>query len=1175
MNKAELKKFAVEARRDLIEKVSLKAEQYGITKGNQTLQFEEKYGELIVNGRTYPINLKSALKTMESKLRKVGYEQLIEEVAYTWFNRVTAIRYMEVNGHLPERVNVLSSTTGKSEPDIIFNYETMELDISKDEIRSLLSEEKTERAYRTLFVAQCNALNKVMPFLFEQIEDYTELLLPDYLLDKQSIIRKITEEVSEENFYELEENGSKKDNVEILGWLYQYYMSEKKEKVGGLKNNAVKKEDLPVVTQLFTPKWIVKYMVQNSLGKLYDEKYENNNLSKHWEYYLKHEENHHLYPEFNSLEELKIMDPACGSGHILLYAFDMLYDMYQEAGYPSRDIPQLILENNLYGLDIDKRSQQIANFALLMKAVEKQPRLLSRMNRKKEALKINIYEIVDTDQSLTEEAINYLAKDSKENRKIKEIMRSFENGKQFGSLIIPPKAPYRKLINNLKSLSTNSQDLLDEVYLSEIKNKLLPLLLQSWLLFEKYDVVVSNPPYHNKYNVSLKNFVNEYYKNYKTDLYSAFIYRVNNLNKERGYSSLMTPYTWMVLSSFQNLRNYILEKTSISSLVQLEYSAFKEATVPICSFVLQKQDVNMIGEYIKLSDFKGASQQPIKLREAVENKHVKYRYSKNSKDFKVVPGHPVAFWATENIIEAFTKGYLKEVATAKQGLATGNNAKFLRLWFEVEFKKIGYGLSANEASNNFEKKWFPLNKGGAYRKWYGNQEYVVNWKENGKEIKNYVIDRYPYLKGKYSFVVKNEKFYFKEGITWSDITSGSFSARYSPKGFLFGTVGLMLFSEKDLHYILGYINSKVFSLFGKVTMSTMHFNSSEVSQQPYLEGEEKEKIAWYVDQNIKIAKKDWDSFETSWNFSNHPLLNNIIENDLISSSFYSWERETKKRINQMKNNEELINEYFIDLFNLHNELDNKVNVSEVTLAYADKKRETKSFLSYFIGCIVGRYSLDVEGLVYAGGELNERSYTSFKPNKKGLVQFTENRYFADDIIVRLKEFLSVAFSEDTVDENIKWLAESLTMRKNESPEERLRRYFMDEFFKDHCKTYQKRPIYWLVDSGKQKGLRTLIYMHRYQPDTMATIRFEHLQEIQSKYQNEIEMLEIRLSTPDISASDRRNLEKSKESYQKKIEELQEFDKKLAVYANDPIDIDLDDGVKVNYAKFDDVLAKIK
>lgn len=1172
MNKTELKKFAVEARRDLLEKVALKAEQYGITKENSELTIEENYGQLIVNGKTFPQDLKHALRTLQNRLNTVGYGQLIEEVAYTWFNRIIAIRYMEVNNYLPDRVNVLSSSSGKNEPDILLQYETMNLDIDEKQIKDLIHQGDNEQAYRKLFIAQCNALNQLLPFLFEKIEDYTELLLPDYLLDQESIIRKIVNELSDENFYQVQEDGSQKDNVEVLGWLYQYYMSEKKEKVGGLKNTAVKKEDLPVVTQLFTPKWIVQYMVQNSLGKLYDEKYEDNQLAQNWEYYLKHEENHHLYPEFDSLEDLKIMDPACGSGHILLYAFDMLYDMYEEAGYPSREIPQLILEKNLYGLDIDKRAQQIANFALIMKAVEKQPRFISRLSRKGINPKLNVYEIVDADQSLSEQAINYFVENETEKSLINELMSQFENGKQFGSLINPIELPYEEWMNRINKLENRQNDLIEESYSHELVEKLLPVLKQAYLLYQKYDVVVTNPPYHNKYNPVLKKFMNKKYNDYKTDLYSAFIYKTSLMTREKGYSALMTPFTWMFISTHETLRKNLLKNKTLSSLVQLEYSAFEEATVPICTFIIHNQINQPFGEYIRLTDFKGAETQPEKLREASIDTEVNFRYRRDSTIFTDVPGSPIAYWASENVRRTFKElDRLEKLATPKVGLQTGDNNRFLRLWHEVNMYNIGFKCGSRDASKMSGKKWFPYNKGGAYRKWYGNQEYVVNWFDDGKEIRNFKDNN-----GRLKSRPQNMEYYFRESLTWSYISSAYFGIRYTPKGFLFDVSGSSLFPTEDMKIYLSYLASKVAPYFISFINPTLNFQVGNVASlpQPVLNVELKSKLNKIAQENINISKLDWDSFETSWEFRSHPIIIYKI-NSKISDAYSNWSQETINRFEKLKINEQVVNDIFINYFGLQGEINSEVEDEEITISIADRVRDTKSFLSYFIGCVMGRYSLDVEGLAYAGGEFDESKYKTFKPNPDGLILLTDDHYFENDIIVRLREFLSVAFSPDTVDENLRWLAESLEMKKNESPEERLRRYFLDEFFKDHCKTYQKRPIYWLVDSGKQKGLRTLIYMHRYQPDTMATIRFDHLQEIQAKYQNEIEMIDTRLANPSLSATDRRNLEKDKISYQKKIEELQEFDKHLAVYANEPIEIDLDDGVKVNYAKFDKVLAKIK
>jgi type II restriction/modification system DNA methylase subunit YeeA len=990
------------------------------------------------------------------------------------------------------------------------------------------------------------------------------LLLPDYLLDQESIIRKIVNDLSDENFFQIEEDGTKKDNVEVLGWLYQYYMSEKKEQVGGLKNRTVSKEDLPVVTQLFTPKWIVQYLVQNSLGKLYDEKYEDNQLARHWDYYLKHEENHYLYPETDSLEDLKILDPACGSGHILLYAFDMLYEMYEECGYPSRDIPQLILEKNLYGLDIDKRAQQIANFTLLMKAAEKQPRFISRLSRKGESPKINVYEIVDTDQTLSEEAIDYFTESEIEKSLIDQLMNQFENGKQFGSLINPIEVPYEQWIARINEIKNKQKDLIEDYYYKELKEKLLPVLKQAYLLYQKYDVVVTNPPYHNKYNQLLKSFMMKNYNEYKMDLYSAFIYKCTLMTKQNGYSALMTPFTWMFIKNHQNLRKYLISNYSISSLIQLEYSAFKDATVPICTFVIHLQNKQTIGEYVRLSEYKGEDVQPIKVKEAALNSQVEFRYSSDLKNFHIIPGSPIAYWASTKVIELNKLNKLKDYAKTCEGITTADNDRFLRLWTEVSIDNIKFDCLSHEESKQANEKWYPYNKGGEFRRWYGNNYYVINWKNDGEELRNFKRAS-----------IRNADYYFKEGITWSTISSGTLAMRYYEKGKLFDTKGNMLYVDNEnLKLVLGFVNSKLVNYLLKFTSPTLDYRNEPLSNLPFIKPKNPDKITTLVDENIELSKEDWDSYEISYNFKVHPLLK--VKNSNILSEIYDiWANELYSRRRKIKENEMKINEFFIELFGLEDELDSMIPENEITLRKPIIEDDVKSLLSYFIGCLMGRYSLDEEGIVFAGGEFQVAKYVRFKPNSDGLILLTEDLYFENDIILRLKEFLSVAFSSDTVEENILWLAESLGMKKSESPEERLRRYFIEEFFHDHCKIYQKRPIYWLVDSGKQKGLRTLIYMHRYQQDTMATIRFDHLQEIQEKYQNEIEMIDTRLANPNLSATDRRNLEKSKTNFQKKIKELQEFDKHLALYANEPIEIDLDDGVKVNYSKFGKVLAKIK
>jgi len=1167
MNKAELKKFAVEARRGLMAKVSLKAEHYGITKDNQELKIEENYGQLFINGNPYPIERKHAFHTLKQRLKIAGYDQLIEEVAYTWFNRIIAIRYMEVNNYLPDRVNVLSSSTGKNEPDILLQYETMNLDVDHQQINEWLQKGENEQAYRKLFVAQCNSLNKLLPFLFEKIDNFTELLLPDYLLDHESIVRKIVNDLSDENFFQLDEDGSRSDNVEVLGWLYQYYMSEKKEQVGGLRNNAVKKEDLPVVTQLFTPKWIVQYMVQNSLGKLYDEKYEENQLAQNWEYYLKHEKNHHLYPEFESLEDLKIIDPACGSGHILIYAFEMLYDMYEEAGYPAREIPQLILEKNLYGLDIDKRAQQIANFALLMKAAEKQPRFISRLSRKGQSPKLNVFEIVDADQSLSEEAIDYFTENETDKSLINKLLSQFENGKQFGSLINPINIPYGEWINRLYNLEDQKSDLLHEAYFNELKYKLLPILEQALLLSRKYDVVVTNPPYHNNYNDILRKFMENKYENYKSDLYIAFIFKTLKMLKPKGYTGLMTPFTWMFIVTNEKIRRFVLNESAISSLIQLEYSSFKEATVPICTYVLQSQRENTFGQFVRLTDFKGEDMQYEKTAEAVRNPNVSYRYKFNSSKFFEMPSLQLAYWSSERVRNIFmNNSKISDVADVKQGLATAKDALYLRLWHEVNLDKIGFNMESREQAKQSKKKWFPFNKGGKYRKWFGNNWYVVNWENDGEDLINFEKS-----------VIRNPQYYFLPGITWGLVSSGKASFRYSSQGIIPGHKGSMIYFRDNRYELICFaiLNSKIARTLFEMIAPNIGFEVGNIKAIPIIDiGQKTKEIEELVKDNIQISREDWDSNEISYDFDKPLFLKRKSDKNLLSTIFSEVQKYQDSNLKMLIKNEYKINEILINLYGLEDEIEADIEEEDITLTITNQKTSAKSFLSYFVGCLMGRYSLNKNGIVYAGGEFDESKYKEFKPNEDGLIHFTDDHYFDNDIIVRLREFLSVAFSSDTVDENMQWLAESLKVKKTESPEVRLRRYFLDEFFNEHCKTYQKRPIYWLVDSGKQKGLRTLIYMHRYQPDTMATIRFEHLQEIQSKYQNEIDMIDTRLANPSLSASDKRSFEKTKSAYQKKIEELQEFDKKLATYANKQIVIDLDDGVNVNYAQFENVLAKI-
>lgn len=1154
MNKAELKKFAVEARHDLADKVSLKAGQYGIAKNKEELKIEEKYGQLFVNGKSYPTEMKKSFRTLQQRLNAVGYKQLIEEVSYTWFNRIIAIRYMEVNNYLPNKVNVLSSSTGKNEPDILSQYETMNLNIDHLHLKELIKKGNNEQAYRELFIAQCNMFNENLPLLFEKINDYTELLLPDYLMDSEFIVSKlVNNQALTESFEE----------VEVIGWLYQYYSTEAKDEVfAKLRNNTkISKYDIPAATQLFTPRWIVQYMVENSLGKLWLEANPKSDIVNNMKYYIDPSEQGENVAKVMrgikyskvDLEEVKIIDPCVGSGHILAYAFDLLYQMYEESGYPKSQIPQLILEKNLFGVDIDHRAVQLASFTLIMKARQKSRRVFRGQ------LYINVAVTQETNSLDQESVVNYLATNEIEKDELFAIFEAFLDAKMLGSMIKPPNVEVDKYIKRIEQLDSKQLTFDDYEIITQLEFVKL-ILNQNKLLSSTYDIAITNPPYMGAkgMNQTIKKYVQKHYKNEKGDLFAVFINRLANMTKSEGFHSLITMHSWMFLSTFKNLRTKYLNENTILSMVHLGSRAFEDVggeVVQTTSFVSRSRRIkNFRSTFIRLNDFRSPKEKEKQFL------NLSNRFVKDQGKFNMIPNSSFAYWLTDDMLNNFEHESVDTYADSKKGLDTADNARFVRRWFEVSDNKVYFPLSS---VSKHSYKWFPLNKGGSYRKWYGNNLDVINWENAGEELKNFSKSN-----------IRNESYYFKENITWTVVSTNKTGFRYSPKGYIFSNSGNALFSnnENDLYYLAGLLNSIVGTELLNILSPSMGFESGYIAKVPVINSDS-QRIIQYVKENIQILKEDWDSFEISWDFRKHPFT--IFKEKIIANSYQEWEEITNERFMKVKKNEEGINQYFLDLYNLSNEYNHRIQDNEVKISTANRKKDTKSFLSYFVGCIMGRYSLDVDGVSFAGSEFDESKYKTFTPNQDGLLQLTDDYYFENDIIGRLREFLSVAFSPDTVVENMQWLAESLTMKKSETPEDRLRRYFLDEFFEEHCKTYQKRPIYWLVNSGTQKGLRTLIYMHRYQPDTMATIRFEHLQEIQSKYQNEIDMIDTRLANPSLSATDRRSLEKAKTDYQKKIDELQEFDKQLATYANEQIDIDLDDGVKVNYAKFDNVLAKIK
>ncbi|MFJ7829471.1 BREX-1 system adenine-specific DNA-methyltransferase PglX [Peribacillus sp. NPDC097284] len=1146
MNKKLLKEFAIYARNELRRQIALRAATFGVTsKGCAMLHAGSDYVE--VNNEKYDLTYKKSFERLFHEVETKGFDYVIEEVAYTWFNRLVALRFMEVHDYLPSRIRVLSSETkGKIDPDLLTEYRHADLpEKLVNEVSDLLHNGYREQAYRKLLVAQCNELHNIMPFLFEKVTDYTELLLPESLLHADSFINKLVSDLEESNFQE----------VEVLGWLYQYYMSERKEKVGGLKNMAVKKEDLPVVTQLFTPKWIVEYMVQNSLGKLYDEWKPENELASKWEYYLKSSEPLPI-PSVTKLEDIKFIDPACGSGHILIYAFDLLYSMYLEAGYRERDIPQIILENNLYGIDIDKRAMQLASFALMMKGQEKNRRFL----RKADELKLNILEFIDS-EDISPEALLFLQDFVSDLSAVKEVIMLFENAKQFGSLLVPeqPASVYQQYIDDIENIDITIVDLINESYIYELQEKLLPLLRQAHMLALKYEVVVTNPPYHNKFNPLLKKFMNTSYKDYKSDLYSAFIYRCSLMTNDNGFEGMMTPFTWMFISSHAKLREYLISNQNISSLVQPEYHACYEiANVPICTFVIQNQNNNTLGSFIRIEE-RGAELQSIKTKEAVKNPNVSYRYSVNSKIFKKVPESPIVYWASENLMNNYLSNkLLSDFTVSSSQNVTGNNKRFLRFFWEIQNKNyIDYG-----------GKWRFYAKGGGFRKWSGNLLELVDWSEAAREV---------YKNGHGSQIIP-EKFWYKKAITWGLITSAIPSFRVLPENATFDKGGSSIFlrEEKYFNYILSLLNSKVGLYYLKHLSPTLNIQVRDVRNIPVIvSNRDLIRVENLTKATLVLSELDWNSFETSWDFEAHPFLMYGQNEQSLETCYTNWETYAYSQFNQLKQNEEELNSIFIDLYGLQDELTPEVPDKEITIRRADRVRDAKGFLSYCVGLMMGRYSLDVEGLAYAGGDWDRSKYVTFMPDEDGILPLTEHVYFEDDVVSRLEDILVTVFGKEHLADNLRWLAESLTMKSSETPVERLRRYFFDEFYKDHCQVYSKRPIYWMIDSGKKKGFRALVYLHRYNTETLAKVRFQYVQDLQEKLRAEQRRLEQDLINPDLTTAMKKRYEKQLITNKLKQEELVIFDMKLAELANQRIALDLDDGVVVNYAKLQDVLGKIK
>ena len=1183
MDKRAINNFAVKARRDLIRDITNKLGLLGIDEaGIQEKRAEstaeiEYYGELAYEISGDDIRLRrelvSHLKSRVADDWNTVLQDFTEEVAYTWFNRIIAIRFMEVNDYLPSKTRVLSSENGRTEPDILTEAFDIEDDLRgfNSNQRALLAKaldteipEDLDKAYTMLFIKQANALNDNLPYLFERTSDYMQLLFtPSY---HDGVIKDLIDGIPESDF-DVQLEGQ----VEIIGWLYQYYNEEPHNAVVNINGGTVKTNDIPAATQLFTTDWVVRYMVDNSLGKYYLERNAHSELGTHLEFLLP--DSLEMVSDDLDVTQIKVIDNAMGSGHILVYAFDVLMKMYAEQGYSSREASSLILENNLFGLEIDKRAYQLAYFALMMKAREYNRRALTSNISPK------VYVFEDT-SNINDNYFESLPVSESNIQDLKYIVSLFHDSRTLGSIIQIDK-PVKT--GNLRTVLTNiPQDTsLDLNNTREITYQLLRLLDIVETMQNKYEAVITNPPYLNKMNKVLKEYVKTHYKDYSSDLFSVFIWHNINMTVTNGYAAYMTPFVWMFIKSYENLRKSILNTKLISSLIQMEYSAFEEATVPINTFVLKNSSTSENGVYIKLSDFKGGMDvQKVKTLEAIENPDVDYLYRTNQSNFNKIPGSPIAYWASDNLLRDFEIGQqMDTLVEPRVGLQTGDNSVFLRQWFEVSYAKIAVDAKNIPESVSSNKKWFPYNKGGSYRKWYGNYDYVVNWENNGAKIRNFTD-----AKGKVRSRPQNTNYYFREAITWSLITSGGFSIRHRSAGSIHDVSGMSAFStdKSVFEYILSLLNSPVGEYIFKMLNPTISLQIGNFQTFPVLGiHADSTAIKAFAHRNISLSRNDWDSFEISWNFKMHPLIRHIDEHNRnwnLKEAFEVWKSEAQDRFDQLKDNEEELNRIFIDLYGLQDELTPDVANKDVSVRLADEVRDIKSFLSYFVGLVFGRYSLDVPGLIYAGGDWNSDQYKSFQPNKDNVLILSDDAYFNDsrDIINRLKEFLRVAFGNENVQANLEYIAQ-IVGKGGGTAEEKIRQYFIKDFYADHVSVYSKRPIYWEYNSGKKEGLRALMYVHRYDADTTGMIRTDYLLPLQEAYENALANFESLVESETV-AKIRKVYEKKVTRLTNQIDEMKMFDQVLQHLATARIEIDLDDGVVENHVKIQDgqkLLTKIK
>lgn len=1142
LDTGKLKKFASKARADLIDQVSAKLDHV-LSTDSAELREKEK-----------------ALQELKKQISATSKEAVIERVAYTWFNRFCALRFMDVNRY--SRMGIVSPVEGATQPEILAEAKQGHIDerylegkktqrVFKLLNGTLSSKNPQTEAYRILIVAACNYYHRAMPYLFERIEDYTELLMPDDLLSDNSILADVRQAIGMDDC----------KDVEIIGWLYQYYISVKKDEVIN-RRSTVSIEEIPFATQLFTPDWIVRYMVENSLGRLWLLNNPSSNLKSKMEYYIEPEEAETDFLKITSPEEIKVCDPACGSGHMLTYAFDLLYAIYEEQGYDATEIPELILTKNLYGVEIDERAGSLAAFALSMKARDKNRRFLEKN------IQPNICVLENT--SFTDEELSSYRKELGQDllsQPLLQTLGQFAEADNFGSLIEPA------MENPLLALrELESKDFTSELFLHPIHQKVIKALTQADYLSQKYHVIIANPPYmgQNALNKRLKKFLQDEYKNAKNDVFAAFIIRSFSLIKDKGYMGFVTPFVWMFISSYKNFRETILDNSNITSLIQLEYNAFAPACIPVATFSLRKEyGSDLIGTYIKLSNFKGVDNQAPRTLEAINNASCSWRYDAYSSYFKKIPDSPIAYWLPKTMYNIFEKnGTIREYCSSIiKGIFTGDNNRFIRIWSEVSFDKFRAG------------EWKKYSKAGGYRKWYGLTIYALDWRNSGEELKNFSGSG-----------LSSAKHFDKKHIVWSKLTSGDSSFRYDPDDIWFDDASPAIVEPEDPIGFLGLLNSSVSTMLFKTFNPTLNLQAGDVAKIPYPGASQIADSSLIINQITNIAKNDWDFHEVSWDFQSLPLLASDNLNQRMEDAYQELRASWKEMTDEMKRLEEKNNQIFIDAYGLQDELTADVPLEEITLTcnpyyrYGGKNTpealEAKllsdtmqEYIHYAVGCMFGRYSIDKPGLILANQADTIAEYKAQVPNSRfdadedNVIPVLNENWFEDDIVERFQKFLRVTFGEQHYKENLEFIENAIG--KN------LRKYFTKDFYDYHVRRYKKRPIYWMFSSPKGT-FNALIYMHRYRPDTASVVLNDYLRDFRTKLEaKKADCEQTQIST---SASEAEKVRATKEIDKLKImiDELNHWEKDvLHPLATQRIEIDLDDGVKVNYPKFGAALKPIK